>query len=251
MNTFLLLLFLVALIATGYYTVRWVIDKLHHHAHHRGRNALVSLGATVVLLVAFGMTTPSTDLTPTQAATRIKTALHTQAALATREAKAASAAKKLAKQTALLQTQVDQAKAAADKASQQRDATSSSLAKAASQQAQAASVAASNSAKVQAQQAAAASSQAAAASQAQAQATAAANSRAQAQSATTAGGGNHTAPVNNGDMNTGDAQKIVGNVNSKIYHVPGQAGYQMNSGNAVYFDTEQQAIAAGYRKSKR
>lgn len=41
-----------------------------------------------------------------------------------------------------------------------------------------------------------------------------------------------------GDMNTADSQKIVGNVNSKIYHVPGQAGYRMNSSNAVYFNSE-------------
>lgn len=54
-----------------------------------------------------------------------------------------------------------------------------------------------------------------------------------------------------GDMNTADSGKIVGNSNSHIYHVPGQAGYRMNSANAVYFDSEQDAINAGYRKAKR
>lgn len=54
-----------------------------------------------------------------------------------------------------------------------------------------------------------------------------------------------------GDMNTSDAGTIVGNTNSHIYHVPGQAGYNMNSSNAVYFHSEQEAIAAGYRRSKR
>lgn len=54
-----------------------------------------------------------------------------------------------------------------------------------------------------------------------------------------------------GDMNTSDAGTIVGNANSHIYHVPGQAGYNMNSSNAVYFHSEQEAIAAGYRRSKR
>lgn len=53
------------------------------------------------------------------------------------------------------------------------------------------------------------------------------------------------------DMNTNDSGKIIGNRNSHIYHVPGQAGYRMNSSNAVYFQTEQQAQAAGYRKAKR
>lgn len=45
--------------------------------------------------------------------------------------------------------------------------------------------------------------------------------------------------------------KIIGNKRSKIYHVPGQAGYHMNSSNAVYFSSEQAAKAAGYRKAKR
>lgn len=54
-----------------------------------------------------------------------------------------------------------------------------------------------------------------------------------------------------GDMNTADSQKIVGNVNSKIYHVPGQAGYRMNSSNAVYFNSEEEAQRAGYRRAKR
>lgn len=54
-----------------------------------------------------------------------------------------------------------------------------------------------------------------------------------------------------GDMNTSDSGKIVGNINSHIYHVPGQSGYNMNSSNAVYFNSEQEAINAGYRRAKR
>lgn len=53
-----------------------------------------------------------------------------------------------------------------------------------------------------------------------------------------------------GDMNTDDAGTIVGNSRSHIYHVPGQRGYNMNSANAVYFKSEQDAINAGYRRSK-
>lgn len=53
-----------------------------------------------------------------------------------------------------------------------------------------------------------------------------------------------------GDMNTADSGTIVGNSRSHIYHVPGQRGYNMNSNNAVYFKTEQDAINAGYRRSK-
>lgn len=71
-------------------------------------------------------------------------------------------------------------------------------------------------------------------------------------STTSTGTTGNTGTSNQGDMNTGNVQgKIVGNKNSHIYHVPGQAGYRMNSSNAVYFNTEAQAQAAGYRKALR
>lgn len=56
---------------------------------------------------------------------------------------------------------------------------------------------------------------------------------------------------NKGDLNTAATGQIVGNSRSHIYHVPGQAGYNMSSKNAVYFNSEQEAIAAGYRKALR
>lgn len=80
---------------------------------------------------------------------------------------------------------------------------------------------------------------------------AAASSKAVAASSRAHAATNHSAPVNHGDMTTGGQGKIIGNVNSKIYHVPGQASHRMNSGNAVYFDSEAAAQAAGYRRSKR
>ena len=46
--------------------------------------------------------------------------------------------------------------------------------------------------------------------------------------------------------------KIKGNKNYMIYHVPGGASYdKISVNNVVYFDTEQDAINAGYRKAKR
>ena len=46
--------------------------------------------------------------------------------------------------------------------------------------------------------------------------------------------------------------KIKGNKSSMIYHVPGGASYdKISANNVVYFDTEQDAINAGYRKAKR
>ena len=61
----------------------------------------------------------------------------------------------------------------------------------------------------------------------------------------------HDTSSNQGDLYTANQGTIVGNRNSMIYHVPGQAGYHMNSANAVYFNSEQDAIKAGYRKAKR
>lgn len=54
-----------------------------------------------------------------------------------------------------------------------------------------------------------------------------------------------------GKIYTGNSDKIVGNARTHKYHVPGQAGYTMNSENAVYFNSEQEAQAAGYVRSKR
>ena len=45
---------------------------------------------------------------------------------------------------------------------------------------------------------------------------------------------------------------IRGNRNSRIYHMPGQQSYdKVSPKNIVYFETEQQAQAAGYRPAKR
>ncbi|TGY29059.1 hypothetical protein [Lactobacillus johnsonii] len=73
----------------------------------------------------------------------------------------------------------------------------------------------------------------------------------QRQEANTSSSSNSSDSSNQGDLYTGNQGTIVGNSNSKIYHVPGQAGYHMNSANAVYFNSEQDAINAGYRKAKR
>ena len=82
---------------------------------------------------------------------------------------------------------------------------------------------------------------------------AAAQSRAAAQQSRQAARQQSAAQANDdeGDTYTGTAQDIIGNVNSHIYHVPGQAGYHMNSANAVHFHSEAEAQAAGYRKALR
>lgn len=60
-----------------------------------------------------------------------------------------------------------------------------------------------------------------------------------------------TSPSNKGDMMTDQQGTIVGNSKTMIYHTPEQAGYRMNSTNAVYFNSEAEAQAAGYRKALR
>lgn len=46
-------------------------------------------------------------------------------------------------------------------------------------------------------------------------------------------------------------QRIIGNSESKIYHMPSQRIYKIKASNVIYFDTEQDAINAGYTKSER
>ena len=52
-------------------------------------------------------------------------------------------------------------------------------------------------------------------------------------------------------MTTDSKGLIVGNSKTLIYHTPDQHGYRMNSANAVYFNSESEAQAAGYRKALR
>jgi len=50
----------------------------------------------------------------------------------------------------------------------------------------------------------------------------------------------------------GHEGRIIGNVRSKVYHLPGQEGYaHILEKNRIYFDTEEEAIKAGYRRAKR
>lgn len=62
---------------------------------------------------------------------------------------------------------------------------------------------------------------------------------------------NNQSQDNNNQSN--ETVEIRGNKNSKIYHCPGQAAYDemKDSSNLVIFNSEQDAINAGYRKAKR
>lgn len=46
--------------------------------------------------------------------------------------------------------------------------------------------------------------------------------------------------------------KLIGNRRSKVYHLPGQPNYgRVSKENQVYFDTEEEAVKAGYRRAKK
>lgn len=151
-------------------------------------------------------------------------------------------AKKVAELKALKKEEASLESEASSQAAASSVATASSsraASEAASKEASASQVAASEQA--------AAASQAAAATQAAKQAEEAQKSAANQQATQP----QQQAPAKSGDLYTGNQGTIIGNSRSKIYHVPGQAGYHMNSANAVYFNSEADAQAAGYRKALR
>lgn len=152
-------------------------------------------------------------------------------------------AKKNAELKALTKEQKKLEAAADERASSSRAAAASSSLAASTSASQAESASKAAAASIQA----AASSQAAANAAAAKQAEEAQKSAAQQQAAPA----QQQTPTNQGDLYTGTQGTIVGNSRSKIYHVPGQAGYHMNAANAVYFHTEAEASSAGYRKALR
>jgi micrococcal nuclease len=45
--------------------------------------------------------------------------------------------------------------------------------------------------------------------------------------------------------------RVIGNIRSRVYHLPGQDGYtKVLEKNRVYFDSEEEAVTAGYRKAR-
>lgn len=50
----------------------------------------------------------------------------------------------------------------------------------------------------------------------------------------------------------GSSPMIIANISSKIYHLPGQTSYgRIKEENRIYFDTEEEAVKAGYRRAKK
>jgi len=252
MSTLGNLFVMLGLIGTVWGTIRLVRQRKHPLT--KRFNLIILIGGIVLMFVGSPMvdTKPSTassaQTTTKKLTAKQKSLLKSEKArgkvLLAAKAKKSSELKALKKEQTKLEDQLD-ARASSSRAVE--ESASSAASESASREASASKVAASSA------QAASSSQAAAAAAAAKQQAEEAKKSAAQQQqqqqqqAATT----QQQAPTNQGDMNTGDQETIVDNSRSKIYHVPGQAGYRMNSANAVYFNTEAEAQAAGYRKALR
>ncbi|MDG6122007.1 histone H1-like repetitive region-containing protein [Lactococcus formosensis] len=153
------------------------------------------------------------------------------------------------KQSQIVKKSEEAEKAAAEKAAAEKAAAEKAAAEKAAAEKAAAEKAAAEKAAAEKAAAEKAAAEKAAAEQAAAEKAAAEQAAAEKAAAEQAASMNRI--EDSGQIYTKDQGAIIGNSKSKIYHLPGQAGYHMNSSNAVYFDSEEQAIAAGYRKSKR
>ncbi|RXT56354.1 DNA-entry nuclease [Lacticaseibacillus chiayiensis] len=250
MSTLGSLFVMLGLIGTVWGTIRLVRQRKHPLT--KRFNLILLIGGIVLMFVGSPMvdTQPSVvssaKTTTKKLTAKQKTLLKSEKArgkvLLAAKAKKSSELKALTKEQTKLEDQLD-ARASSSRAVE--ESASSAASESASREASASKVAASSA------QAASSSQAAAAAAAAKQQAEEAKKSATQQQQQQQAATTQQQAPTNQGDMNTAEQGTIVGNSRSMIYHVPGQAGYHMNSANAVYFKTEADAQAHGYRKALR
>ncbi|WP_412989696.1 DNA-entry nuclease [Pediococcus siamensis] len=239
--TFLITICIFAFILIGFVTLYQKITHktLFHFSKLRIKRTLLS-SLLVFCVAIFGYA--STDPQPLAAAPPAKT-IYKVDVIGKKELTAAKLkAYQLAKTSSKVSSQAESVKKLAVKSSSASESRFESVATASSKSASRASASKETHAASESKQHKQASQSAA---QARSQA---ASSRHNGSSATTTQA-SHT--TSQGNLNTAKQSKIVGNKNSHIYHVPGQAGYHMNAKNAVYFQTEAQAQSSGYRKAKR
>lgn len=217
------------------FVIALIIDLFHKKS---ARPAIVPVILSAILFVGAVQFTPDTESSSSAAQVESTHVVHKVARSDQKDYQAAKA-KHAALVARLKKVKHENATLASEKA---EATTAIATSKAKREEASSRSAAAS--------EAAAASSKKAAQAQ---QKAAAAQSRAATQQSRQAARQQSAAQANDdeGDTYTGTAQDIIGNVNSHIYHVPGQAGYHMNSANAVHFHSEAEAQAAGYRKALR
>lgn len=221
------------------FVIALIIDLFHKKS---ARPAIVPVILSAVLFVGAAQFIPDTESSSSAAQVESTHVVHKVARSDQKDYQAAKA-KHAALVAQLKKVKHENATLASEKAEATTAiATSEAKREEASSRSVAASEAAASRAESESKAAAASSKKAAAA-----------QSRAAAQQSRQAARQQSAAQANDdeGDTYTGTAQDIIGNVNSHIYHVPGQAGYHMNSANAVHFHSEAEAQAAGYRKALR
>mgnify|MGYP003216647482 FL=1 len=228
------------------FVIALIIDLFHKKS---ARPAIVPVILSAVLFVGAAQFIPDTESSSSAAQVESTHVVHKVARSDQKDYQAAKA-KHAALVAQLKKVKHENATLASEKA---EPATAIATSKAKREEASSRSAAASEAAASRAEsesKAAVASSKKVAQAQ---QKAAAAQSRAAAQQSRQAARQQSAMQANDdeGDTYTGTAQDIIGNVNSHIYHVPGQAGYHMNSANAVHFHSEAEAQAAGYRKALR
>lgn len=226
MSNLFILLFLVAFVSCITIPIVWVVRRIKQKPFPSFKKAL--LGAFALLVISFvgvGATAAKTENVSPQKSSN--SSINSKKKEQSKRAASESLKAEKESSSRAESARAESSKKASSEAAESLRAASSSAAKSSSE-AQSISIA-------QSQSRANSESISVAASVA-----AESSSAAQQQSVTNAT-----------QVYTGTSQQIIGNSRSHIYHVPGQAGYHMNSANAVYFNSEADAIAAGYRKSER
>lgn len=227
------------------FVIALIIDLFHKKS---ARPAIVPVILSAILFVGAVQFTPDTESSSSAAQVESTHVVHKVARSDQKDYQAAKA-KHAALVAQLKKIKHENATLASEKAEATTAiATSKAKREEASSRSAAASEAAASRAESESKAFAASSKKAA---QAQQKAAAAQSRAAAQQSRQTRQQSAAQANDDEGDTYTGTAQDIIGNVNSHIYHVPGQAGYHMNSANAVHFHSEAEAQAAGYRKALR
>nr|WP_272845054.1 DNA-entry nuclease [Liquorilactobacillus mali] len=267
-HDFLVNIAAISIIAFAVLMIIYIFKRVgkHDNSQHKYKTALIAV--LVIFFASFSDGIIKSDTSSNNASSETTAVAHKTSHkkdIAADKIKAAKEAKKARKES-LARASSRKAKASSKKAasesraaakSESESIAASESASVASSESESESLASSSSiaqsssiaASVASSQSTA-SSQSVASSIATSQSVAASSSRAAATSKATVA---QTTNNNGGgdDLYTGTSGKIIGNSQSHIYHVPGQAGYHMNSSNAVYFNSEADAQAAGYRKSLR
>jgi energy-coupling factor transporter transmembrane protein EcfT len=245
--TGLSVLFLIGTIVLGIVFIFKRKDK-HSTSYGKFKKALIAFSILfIATFPAMVSKTPDTSTNSSSKTTAVahKTKHHNKKHHQSKKETAAAKESKKAEQEslALVSSQAkakQSSRAASESASLASESSKMESESIASSMSESSSLAASSSS--------AAGSKAAASSSKTAASLAASQSAASSSAASVATANTNT--TNTNTVSTGQGQ-IIGDSRSHIYHVPGQATYHLNPANAVYFSTEAQAQAAGYRKSLR